>query len=281
MGGRYPRGNRPAHNTVAKAQASLAWDPREKPSERAQDLKPLHHSSRSENVGETSDEKRRKEKKSALFRRVYVPSVHLSLHTHVPSFGCSLRAHVSSVCMSLLVYVSSVCMSVRVYASSMCILYVYVPSVSISPLCVCPFVCMSLRVYVSFVCMSLCVCVPLCVCPFRVCLFHVYVPLCVLCVYAPSVCMSRPRVCVSLCVYAPSVCISLRVYVFSCMCLYVCMSLPYVSFMCTSLGVFPLRVCPFRIYPSYVSPFCVYVPSVLFWLWVSIRTVISEGLAKT
>lgn len=79
MDHRCPRGNRPAHTTVAKAQASSTrdprnefseraqvtalWDPREEPFEKTPDPKPSHHASRSENFGETSDKKARKEKK--------------------------------------------------------------------------------------------------------------------------------------------------------------------------------------------------------------------------
>ena len=78
MDQRCPRGNRPAHITMAKSQASATWDPRDDPSEKTQtqasstwdpwdepsekaQYKPTH-SSRSEN-GETSGRKARKEKK--------------------------------------------------------------------------------------------------------------------------------------------------------------------------------------------------------------------------
>ena len=68
MGQRCLRGNRPAHITVAKSQASATRDPREEPSKKAQTQdKPSHsshpHSSRPENVGKTSNRKEKKEKK--------------------------------------------------------------------------------------------------------------------------------------------------------------------------------------------------------------------------
>ena len=67
MDQRCPRGNRPL--AVSKSQASSTRDSREEPSDKAQsqDLNSSHssqpHSSQSENIGETSDKKARKEKK--------------------------------------------------------------------------------------------------------------------------------------------------------------------------------------------------------------------------
>lgn len=63
------RGNRPAHTTVAESQASTTRDPRDEssaPSEKTQDKPSLSshlHSSRSENVDETSDKKEKKKQR--------------------------------------------------------------------------------------------------------------------------------------------------------------------------------------------------------------------------